>query len=78
MMDNLHISITPEEFDQLKTSDEKLAVIYKALVGQQKRCKSIIHRNNTRFTKLERRKIKDSGLAAAFGGIFGFLAGLVK
>ena len=77
-MNNLKIEISPEEFDNLKTAEEKLNVIYSALVVQQKRCKSVLQRNNTRFTKLEKRKVKDTGLAAAFGGIFGFLAGLLK
>lgn len=75
-MNNLKIEITPDEFDSLKTPEEKLNVIYSALVVQQKRCSGVIKKNNTRFTKLERRKIKDTGISAASGGLFGFLAGL--
>ena len=77
-MNNLKIEISPEEFDNLKTDAEKLSVIYSALVVQQKRCKGVVRVNNTRFTKLEKRKVKDTGLAAAFGVIFGFLARLLK
>ena len=77
-MNNLKIEITTDEFSKLKTPEQKLDVIYSALVVQQKKCSGVVKRNNTRFTKLEKRKLKDTGISAAFGGVMGFLAGLVK
>ena len=77
-MENLKIEITPNEFGKLKTADQKLDVIYNALVVQQKRCKTILKGNHGRFRKLEKRKLKDTGLSAMFGGAMGFLAGLLK
>jgi hypothetical protein len=48
-----------------------LDIIYSALYIQQKG-------NETRFSKLEKRKWKDTGVSAAFGGVMGFFAGLLK
>ncbi len=77
-MNNLKIEISPEEFNDLSTTDKKLNVIYTALVGQQKNCETINIDNEVRFKKLERRKIKDSGLAALFGAAAGLLGGFFK
>lgn len=77
-MNNLKIELTPEEFKALDTPDKKLDVIYSALVVQQKHCTVVCDENGVRFVKLEKRKLKDSGLAALFGALSGFLGGYLK
>ena len=74
----LKIEISPEEFKSIDSFDKKLDVIYSALVVQQKHCGVVCDENDKRFIKIEKRKIKDSGLAALMGALTGFLAGLVK
>lgn len=74
----LKIEISPDEFKAIPSTDEKLNVIYSALLVQQKHCSVVCDTNDKRFIKLEKRKIKDSGLAALMGALTGFLAGLVK
>ena len=74
----LKIEITPEEFRAISSTDKKLDVIYSALIVQQRHCGIVCDENDKRFIKIEKRKIKDSGLAALMGALTGFLAGLVK
>ena len=77
-MENLKIEITPDEFNKITTPDGKLDVMYKAMVVHQTLGEKTQEKNETRFVKLEKRKLKDTGLSAAFGGAMGFLAGLLK
>jgi len=74
----LKTEVSQNQFDAIPSTDEKLNVIYSALLVQQKHCSVVCDTNDKRFIKLEKRKIKDSGLAALMGALTGFLAGLVK
>lgn len=65
-MNDLKVNISKEEFKEL-SDDEKLHMIYKAILGHE-----------PRICKLERRKLKDSGIATVAGAIAGFLGGLLK
>lgn len=77
-MNNLKIEMTPEDFKALESSDKKLDVIYSALVGQQKHCGITHDADNVRFSKLEKRKLRDTGTATLAGTIAGFLGGLFR
>jgi len=77
-MNNLKIEMTPDEFKALESPDKKLDVIYSALVGQQKHCGITHDADNIRFSKLENRKLKDTGTATIAGTVAGFLGGLFR
>ena len=77
-MNNLKIEMTPKEFKALVSTDQKLDVIYSALVMQQKHCSLTHEADNERFSKLENRKLKDTGTATLAGTIAGFLGGLFR
>jgi len=77
-MNNLKIEMTPDDFKALDSPDKKLDVIYSALVGQQKHCGITHDADNIRFSKLENRKLKDTGTATVAGTLAGFLGGLFR
>ena len=77
-MNNLKIEMTPDDFKALDSPDKKLDVIYSALVGQQKHCGITHDADNIRFSKLENRKLKDTGTATIAGTVAGFLGGLFR
>jgi len=64
----LKIEISPEEFKAIETPDKKLDVIYSAVVMQQTN-------SDTRFSKLEKRKLRDTSVSALIAACTGFLAG---
>ena len=77
-MNNLKIEMTPDDFKALDSPDKKLDVIYSALVAHQKHCGITHDADNIRFSKLENRKLKDTGTATIAGTIAGFLGGLFR
>ena len=45
----LRITVTPEKFKQIKSTDEKLAVMYEAQLDQQTRCSRTIEEYDLHF-----------------------------
>lgn len=66
MANNLHIDITPAEFKELREA-EKLHAIYKAILSHE-----------PRICKLERRRLKDTGIAALSGTVAGLIGGIFR
>ncbi len=77
MSDSLKVEVSVDAFSK-KDKDEKLDLIYGAVVNQQNVCETQCAKDNKRFSVLENRKHTDKGFAAMMGFIGGFISGFVN
>ncbi len=77
MSDSLKVEVSVDAFSK-KDKDEKLDLIYGAVVNQQNVCEDQCDENEKRFKTLENRKHVDKGFAGMMGFIGGFFGGFFK
>ena len=73
MGDGLKVEISLDAFKE-KESDEKLDLIYCALLKRQRICENRCAETDDRFDVLDKRKHVDKGFASAAGFIGGFIS----
>ena len=73
MGDGLKVEISLDAFKE-KEPDEKLDLIYCALLKRQHICEKRCAETDVRFDKIDNRKYVDKGFASAAGFIGGFIS----